>query len=185
MPGSAMTFRICVCIYIYIHTHTHTQRVANLENRHVRSFTTEMHRKAMTSMTDVCTQCRPVSAPTKSRKTRAAAVGTCKASGPYCEDCDRLVVCANMGENVLASIVNISCSEIDTDMTCNQAVCTTQAPGTQACEGSDKAGTFRCLQPGFFPDPADCKTFHVCGSDLSHFSGKQSLCSDVMRLYCF
>ncbi|KDR21654.1 hypothetical protein L798_01890 [Zootermopsis nevadensis] len=57
-------------------------------------------------------------------------------------------------------------------MSCSKASCTTQPTTTQPCEDSDKAGSFRCLQPGFFPDPVDCKRFHVCGSDLSHFSGE-------------
>jgi hypothetical protein len=88
-----------------------------------------------------------------------------------------------MGENVLTALTNMSCSEIDPDMTCSRASCTTQTAATQHCEGAEQAGTFRCLQPGFFPDPADCKVFHVCGSDLSHFSGKQNVCCDVILTY--
>lgn len=118
-------------------------------------------------------QCRPSRPPAGSRGTRAAEQGACKASGPYCEGCDRLVVCANFGERGLTALTNISCSDIDPDMSCSKATCTTQpAPSTQPCAGADKAGTFHCLQPGFFPDPADCKQFHVCGSDLSHYKGQ-------------
>ena len=130
----------------------------------------------------VYVQCRPASLQPKKRGTRAVA-GACKSSGPYCENCDRLVVCVNMGENVLTALTNMSCSEINPDMTCSRASCTTQTAATQRCEGSEQAGTFRCLQPGFFPDPADCKVFHVCGSDLSHFSGKQNVCYDVILPY--
>ena len=131
-------------------------------------------------------QSKPASPSTKSRVTRAAAASTCKALGPYCDDCDRLVVCASMGDSVLTAIANISCSEIDPGMTCSKASCTT-TPGTttQRCEGSEQAGAFRCLQPGFFPDPANCTLFHVCSTDLSHYSGKQMLCSDVRRLFSF
>jgi hypothetical protein len=84
-----------------------------------------------------------------------------------------------MGDNVLRTIANVSCSEIDPDMICSKATCTTPTPATQRCEGSEQAGAFRCLQPGFFPDPTNCKLFHVCGSDLIHFSGKQPLFSEV------
>ena len=132
----------------------------------------------------VFAQSQSASPPTNSRRTRAAATGACKASGPYCDGCDRLLVCANMGDNVLSAIVNISCSEVDPDMTCSKAACTTTpAATTQQCEGSDQAGAFRCLQPGFFPDPTNCKAYHVCGSDLSYFSGKQPLCSDVRPVF--
>jgi hypothetical protein len=71
------------------------------------------------------------------------------------------------------AVANVSCSEIDPDMSCSKASCTTQQTSTEPCEGPQKAGSFRCLQAGFFPDPANCKQFHVCGNDLSHFSGKQ------------
>ena len=130
-------------------------------------------------------QSQPASPPTKSRETRAAAAGACKMSGPYCEACDRLVVCASMGDNVLKTVVNVSCSEIDPDMICSKASCTTPTAPTQRCEGSAQEGAFRCLQPGFFPDPYNCRLFHFCGSDLSHFSGKQPLCSDFRRLFSF
>jgi len=133
----------------------------------------------------VYVQSQPASPPTKSRGTRAAAAGACKISGPYCEECDRLVVCSNIGDNVLKTIANVSCSEIDPDMTCSKASCTTSTDPNQRCEVSGQAGAFRCLQPGFFPDPNNCKLFHVCGSDLSHFSGKQPLCSDFRRLISF
>lgn len=123
----------------------------------------------------VYAQCRPSRPPAGSRGTRAAEQGACKASGPYCEGCDRLVVCANLGERGLTALTNISCSDIDPDMSCSKASCTTQPATAQPCDGADKAGAFHCLQPGFFPDPTDCKQFHVCGSDLSHFKGKQPL----------
>jgi hypothetical protein len=135
-------------------------------------------------------QSQPASPPTKSRVTRAAAASTCKALGPQCEDCDKLVVCANTGDRLMTAIANISCSEIDADMICVKASCTTatttpQGETAQRCEGSGQAGAFRCLQPGFFPDPVSCKLYHVCGSDLSHFSGKRPLCSDVRRMFSF
>ena len=133
----------------------------------------------------VYAQSQPASPPPKSRGTRAAEAGACKASGPSCEGCDRLVICANTGNRVLTAIANISCSEIAPEMTCSKASCTTQAAATQNCDGSEQAGAFRCLQPGFFPDPTSCKLFHVCSTDLSHFSGKQPLCSDVRRLFSF
>ena len=130
-------------------------------------------------------QSQPASPSTKSRGTRAVDAGACTKSGPYCEACDRLVVCANMGDNVLKAVVNVSCSELDPDMICSKASCTTSTAATQSCEVSQREGGFRCLQPGFFPDPYNCKLFHVCGSDLSHFSGKQLLYSDVRRLFSF
>lgn len=116
-------------------------------------------------------QSQPASPPTKSRGTRAVAAGTCKMSGPYCESCDRMVICSNLGNQGLGPIANISCSEIDPEMTCSKASCTTQAP-PQSCDASDQAGAFRCLQPGFFPDPNSCKLFHYCDSSLSHYSGE-------------
>lgn len=123
----------------------------------------------------VYAQCRPSRPPGGSRRTRAAEQGACKASGPSCDGCDRLVVCANLGERGLTALTNISCSDIDPDMSCSKASCTTQPATDQSCAGADKAGEFRCLQPGFFPDPTDCKQFYACGSDLSHFKGKQTL----------
>jgi hypothetical protein len=125
-------------------------------------------------------QCRPVSPQTGGRSRRATEQGACKSSGPYCEGCDRLVVCANLGERGLTAIANITCSEIDSEMSCSKSSCTTKPETTQPCEGSDKAGAFRCLQPGFFPDPTDCKLFHFCGSDLSHLQGKQFLTCDTV-----
>ncbi|PNF28002.1 hypothetical protein B7P43_G13848 [Cryptotermes secundus] len=56
-------------------------------------------------------------------------------------------------------------------MSCSKASCTTQPTTDQPCAGADKAGAFHCLQPGYFPDPTDCKQFHICNSDLSHYKG--------------
>ena len=96
-----------------------------------------------------------------------------------------MVICSNIGDQVLGAIANISCSEINPDMVCNKASCTTQTAGAQSCDTSEQAGIFRCLQPGIFPDPSSCKVYHYCDNGLNHFSGKQPLCSDIRRLDSF
>ncbi|KAJ9574097.1 hypothetical protein L9F63_008511 [Diploptera punctata] len=92
----------------------------------------------------------------------------CETSGAYCDGCDRMVVCALLNGQGLTAITNLSCSQIDPDMSCSHASCTT---GSQA-ESCDSPSDFQCLQKGYFPDPADCKRYHVCSDNLEHYKGE-------------
>ncbi|XP_069705717.1 uncharacterized protein [Periplaneta americana] len=109
-------------------------------------------------------QCKPLPVRTARATTPT---GQCKMSGPYCEDCNHMVVCSRMEGKGLVAVANVTCSDIDGDMSCSKASCNTDP---QVCEGSDKQGSFLCLTPGFFPDPSDCKRFHMCDKNLIHYS---------------
>ena len=106
----------------------------------------------------------------------------CETSGPYCAGCDRMVVCALLEGRGLTAITNLSCSQIDPDMSCSRASCSTDPP-TAPCDSSTSDG-FQCLQKGYFPDPADCKKYHVCSDDMVHYTGSCELQFDPATESC-
>ncbi|XP_014241416.1 uncharacterized protein LOC106662122 [Cimex lectularius] len=75
----------------------------------------------------------------------------CLKGGPMCSDCDHEAVCVDLGFGLMFNRVENTCAE-----------------GSKCVNGSCQVGAkcnykpFTCSDVGSFPDPYDCRVYHVC-----------------------
>lgn len=127
--------------------------------------------------------CTEEHASLSSRVSRATPAG-CQVLGPYCESCERMVVCARI-DGRLQALSNMSCPEVGDNLVCNNKTMGCQnAASVPTCAGANSVSSFRCLQPGFFPDDTDCTKYHICDENLNHYSDSCDVLYDALNATC-
>lgn len=82
----------------------------------------------------------------------------CTVEGLMCKNCTQVALCISNGDGGFVQIDTENC-DLDKKQTCLNAKCTID-PNPSCVESIDIP--FPCNAKGVFPDPFDCKKYHIC-----------------------
>ncbi|GLV40782.1 uncharacterized protein CBL_13715 [Carabus blaptoides fortunei] len=104
----------------------------------------------------------------------------CDQPGIMCTNCTNSVYCVDVG----GKFQSIPIETCLAGSSCSQGFCTNET--NPLCVGGSRV-SFTCNDIGMFPDPFDCKVYHVCseiGTDLKEFSCSAKYAYDPISTYC-